>query len=61
MDDPMELQKARDRVEQADVVLEALGNATTLKNENSSRFGKYYDIEFDFKGDVVGGHISHCK
>lgn len=60
-DDPAELQFARDRVAQADVVLEALGNATTVKNVNSSRFGKFFDVEFDFKGDVVGGHISHCK
>lgn len=60
-DDYTELQHACDRVAQADVILEALGNATTTKNANSSRFGKFFDIEFDFKGDVVGGHISHCK
>lgn len=53
--------KIRERLSQADIVLEAFGNATTLKNSNSSRFGKFYDIEFDYKGDPIGGHLMHCK
>ncbi|XP_052866402.1 unconventional myosin-Ib [Anopheles cruzii] len=54
----LELQKMRERVAHAESFLEAMGNAVTGKNANSSRFGKFFDIEFDYKGDPVGGHLT---
>ncbi|XP_042554711.1 unconventional myosin-Ia [Dipodomys spectabilis] len=49
----------KEQLLQSNPVLEAFGNAKTIRNNNSSRFGKYMDIEFDFKGSPLGGVITN--
>ena len=45
------------QVLQSNPILESFGNARTIRNDNSSRFGKFIEIRFDPTGTLVGASI----
>lgn len=47
-----------EQVLESNPLLEAFGNAKTSRNDNSSRFGKFVEIDFDATGRVAGASIS---
>ncbi|KAI8899618.1 P-loop containing nucleoside triphosphate hydrolase protein [Globomyces pollinis-pini] len=51
------LGQLENQILQANPVLEAFGNAQTIRNNNSSRFGKFIRIEFASSGMIAGANI----
>eukprot|EP00927_Polykrikos_kofoidii_P010106 TRINITY_DN14280_c0_g1_i4.p1 TRINITY_DN14280_c0_g1~~TRINITY_DN14280_c0_g1_i4.p1 ORF type:complete len:1337 (+),score=240.95 TRINITY_DN14280_c0_g1_i4:2-4012(+) len=47
----------QDKILNASPILESFGNASTLRNRNSSRFGKYNEMHFNEMGLLVGAGI----
>jgi myosin V len=45
------------RVLQSNPILEAFGNARTLRNDNSSRFGKFIELGFSRAGHLMGAKV----
>ncbi|OAA62766.1 Myosin head, motor domain protein [Niveomyces insectorum RCEF 264] len=54
-----DIQQIKDMVLATNPLLESFGNAKTLRNNNSSRFGKYLQIHFNSAGEPVGADITN--
>ncbi|KAH8813206.1 P-loop containing nucleoside triphosphate hydrolase protein [Xylogone sp. PMI_703] len=53
------IQKVKDMVLATNPLLESFGNAKTLRNNNSSRFGKYLQLQFNAQGEPIGADITN--
>ncbi|XP_056138617.1 unconventional myosin-Vc [Lampris incognitus] len=49
--------RVEDKVLASNPVTEAIGNAKTTRNDNSSRFGKYTEIGFDRRYRIIGANM----
>ncbi|KAJ2898084.1 hypothetical protein MKZ38_004196 [Zalerion maritima] len=54
-----DIQQIKDMVLATNPLLESFGNAKTLRNNNSSRFGKYLQIHFNTQGEPIGADITN--
>ncbi|KAK0734208.1 myosin-1 [Lasiosphaeria miniovina] len=54
-----DIQQIKDMVLATNPLLESFGNAKTLRNNNSSRFGKYLQIHFNAQGEPIGADIAN--
>ncbi|SMQ50381.1 unnamed protein product [Zymoseptoria tritici ST99CH_3D7] len=54
-----QIQEIKEMVLATNPLLESFGNAKTLRNNNSSRFGKYLEIQFNAQGEPVGANINN--
>ncbi|RPA88007.1 hypothetical protein BJ508DRAFT_409927 [Ascobolus immersus RN42] len=53
------IQEIKDMVLATNPLLESFGCAKTLRNNNSSRHGKYLEIQFNSQGEPVGANITN--
>ncbi|CCJ31284.1 unnamed protein product [Pneumocystis jirovecii] len=51
------MSETEERILATNPVIEAFGNAKTIRNDNSSRFGKYIEINFNKETEIVGARI----